>query len=134
MNSYSGPTTISAGTLQVGSNTALGNSSAVSVSTGAVLDLDGYSPTIGSLTGSGTVTNSAASGTSTLTLTPAAGSTATFSGIIQNGSGTVALTLNGDGTEVLAGANTYTGATTITAGTLQIGSGGTPARSTAPAA
>ncbi len=125
VNSYSGPTTISAGTLQLGSNTALGNSSAVSVNLGAVLDLDSYSPTFGSLTGSGTVTNTAGSGTSTLTLTPASGSTAAFTGIIQNGSGTVALTLNGNGALLLSDSSTYTGATTITAGTLQIGGGGT---------
>ena len=125
VNSYSGPTTISAGTLQLGSNTALGNSSAVSVNLGAVLDLDSYSPTFGSLTGSGTVTNTAGSGTSTLTLTPASGSTAAFTGIIQNGSGTVALTLNGNGALLLSDSSTYTGAATITAGTLQIGGGGT---------
>jgi len=47
-----------------------------------------------------------------------------FSGAIQNGSGTVALTKTGIGTETLTGANTYSG-TTIGAGTLQVGSGGT---------
>ena len=67
-NSYTGPTTISARTLQFGSTAALGNSLTVSISTSAVLDLNGYSPTIGSLAGNGTVTNTAASGTSTLTL------------------------------------------------------------------
>ena len=35
------------------------------------------------------------------------------------------LTLNGPGTQVLAGANTYSGLTTISGGTLQLGSGGT---------
>ena len=125
-NSYSGPTTISAGTLQAASSTALGSSSAVTigVSTG-VLDLNSFSPTIASLAGSGDVTDTAASSTSTLTVKPASGATATFSGVIQNGSGTVALTLSGAGAEVLAGSNTYTGATTISGGTLQIGSGGT---------
>ena len=73
-----------------------------------------------------TVTNTAASGTSTLTLAPLLGSTATFSGVIQNGSsGVTAFTLNGPGTEVFSGANSYTGPITITAGTLQVGSGGT---------
>ncbi len=108
----------------MGGSTALGSSSAVSISSGAVLDLDSYSPTIGSLAGSGTVTNTAGSGTSTLTLKPASGSTATFSGVIQNSStANVALTLNGSGTEILTGSNTYTGTTTITAGTLQLGDG-----------
>ena len=60
----------------------------------------------------------------TLTLAPSAGST-TFSGVIRNGAGQLALTVSGPGTQVLAGSNTYTGATTITTGTLQIGSGGT---------
>ena len=88
------------------------------------LDLHGYSPTIISLTGSGTLINSSVSSTSTLTLSPTSG-TSTFSGVITNGAGTVALTVRGAGTVVLAGSNTYTGPTTISAGTLQIGSGGT---------
>ena len=125
-NTYTGPTTISGGTLQLGGSTSLGNSPAVTFNgaTG-VLDLHSYSPTIGSLSGGGTVTNSTASTTSTLTLAPASSSTATFNGVIQNGSGTVALTVS-DGTQILTGSNTYTGVTTIgTGATLQIGSGGT---------
>ena len=55
---------------------------------------------------------------------PAGGST-TFSGVIQNGAGQTALTLNGPGTQVLTGSNTYSGLTTISGGTLQFGSGGT---------
>jgi autotransporter-associated beta strand protein len=119
-NTYNGPTTISTGTIQLGSNTALGSSSVVSISGGAVLDLDSFSPTIGSLAGSGTVTNTAASGSSTLTLAPASGSTTTFSGVVQNGPAATALTLNGAGMVILAGANTYTGPTTISSGTLQL--------------
>ena len=39
--------------------------------------------------------------------------------------GTGPFTKNGAGTLGLSGANTYTGGTTISAGTLQIGNGGT---------
>jgi fibronectin-binding autotransporter adhesin len=45
-----------------------------------------------------------------------------FSGTI---SGTGTLTQSGSGTLILSGANTYTGGTTISAGTLQIGTGST---------
>ena len=48
-----------------------------------------------------------------------------LSGIIQNGAGSIALTKQGAGTFTLTGANAYTGATTIDAGTLQLGNGGT---------
>src|SRR5256885_2578408 len=46
----------------------------------------------------------------------------TFGNVI---SGTGAFQQNGTGTTIFTGANTYTGTTTISAGTLQIGSGGT---------
>ena len=46
----------------------------------------------------------------------------TYGGVI---SGTGTLTKSGAGTLTLTGANTYTGGTTISAGTLQIGNGGT---------
>ena len=46
----------------------------------------------------------------------------TFDGVI---SGTGAVTKSGAGTQTLTGDNTYTGTTTISAGTLQLGNGGT---------
>ena len=98
----------------------------VELNGGATFDLAGNNQTVASLSdgtaGGGTVTNSGAY-VATLTLAPATGST-TFSGVIQDGSGPTALTLDGNGTQVLAGANTYSGLTTITEGTLQIGTGG----------
>ena len=48
------------------------------------------------------------------------GASTTFSGAITNGSGTTAITKTGDGTLILAGANTHTGATTIAAGSLVV--------------
>jgi fibronectin-binding autotransporter adhesin len=72
--------------------------------------------------GAGIVENGNASvGTSTLTLNFASG-TQTFSGILQNnggsGSGILALTKAGAGTQALTGTSTYTGVTTINGGVL----------------
>ena len=64
------------------------------------------------------------SGGKTLTLSGAAGPTNSFAGVIADetdeGTGTVALTKSGASIWVLGGDNTYTGATTISAGTLVI--------------
>jgi autotransporter-associated beta strand protein len=53
-----------------------------------------------------------------LTLTTGDASNTTFAGVIQNGSGTVALTKQGAGIFTLSGTNTYSGSTTVSAGTL----------------
>ena len=116
-NTYSGTTTISAGTLRLGSTTAVPSTS--DVNDAGILDLHGFSSTIGALSGAGSVTSSVA-GAATLTV-GSTGNSGTFSGIIQNGSGAVALTKIGAGTETLSGANTYNGITTITTGALQVG-------------
>ncbi len=63
---YSGGTTVSAGTLQINNAAALGSSSGPLAANGGVLDLSGYSPTVGPLSGAaGTVLTS--SGGATLT-------------------------------------------------------------------
>jgi fibronectin-binding autotransporter adhesin len=97
----------------------------VSLATGATLDLNGASQQVGSLSdyapgGGGLVTNSSADA-AVLTLTPT-GST-NFGGAIQNGVGGISLVVKGGGTQVLTGANTYTGSTTVNTGTLQLGDG-----------
>src|SRR5207249_2285475 len=55
------------------------------------------------------------------TLTASGTTTQTFAGVISNGSGTLAITKTGAGAQILAGTNTYTGGTTLTAGTLILG-------------
>jgi autotransporter-associated beta strand protein len=117
-NTYTGATAASAGTLQLGATNAVPSGSAVTVSGGAAFDLHGFSDAIGSLAGAGTVTSGAA-GAVTLTAGGNNGST-TFSGVIQNGSGTVALTKTGTGTLTLSGVNTYSGASTVSAGVLDV--------------
>lgn len=81
------------------------------------------SATVYSLAGGGTV-----SAANTTTGTPAGtlainnGNGADFSGsIVQGGTGTIALTKSGAGTQVLSGTNSYTGKTTISAGVLKFG-------------
>jgi autotransporter-associated beta strand protein len=116
-NTYTGGTLITGGTVVAGSSTAFGNS------TGAVTLDPGTGNTI-------TLQSGAASMAISNNFTLSSGTTAwdtnsnntTLSGAI---SGVGALTKNGLGNLTLAGQNAYTGATTINAGTLQIGAGST---------
>lgn len=94
-NTYTGVTTIAAGTLQLGNG-----------------------GTSGSVTGNIFTSNGTTSGT----LAVNRSDTVVLTNVI---SGAGAFRQSGSGTTVLTGANTYTGATTVSAGTLQIGNGGT---------
>jgi len=118
-HTWTGTTTIAAGTLKLGSLTRIADASPLVINSGATFDMAGFSETVGSLSGAGTVTNSGTTG-ATLTVGGNSSST-TFSGVIQNGSGLVSLTKSGAGTMVISGSNTYTGSTTLSGGTLQLG-------------
>ena len=120
-STYTGGTTITAGTIQLGTNGAIGTGS-VSVATGATLDMNGKSPSVGALTGAG-ILNSTAAGTITLSI-GGNGTGGTFSGTILNTLGNVSLVKNGSGTQFLTGANSYSGSTTVNGGVLNIGAGG----------
>ena len=100
----------------------------VQIAGGAMLDLHGLNATIDSLAdsggGGGTVTTSVSGVFGPLVLTLAPAGTTTFSGKIQDGAGQLLLTMNGPGTQVLTGSNTYTGATTVNGGMLELAAAG----------
>ncbi|HEV3445804.1 MAG TPA: autotransporter-associated beta strand repeat-containing protein, partial [Gemmataceae bacterium] len=113
-NTYSGSTTINAGTLANGIVNALPTGTSVIVAAAGTYDLAGFAQTVASITGAGTITNSSATAA---TLTVKNASDEAFDGVL---SGNLALTKAGSGALTLQGtaANTYTGTTTITDGTL----------------
>ena len=94
----------------------------------ATLNLSGANQQVVSLSDYNGFTNGVVTsngGAATLTLSSTGGSTL-FSGAIQNGSssGVLGLAMSGNGTQIFAGANTYSGSTTISSGsTLQLGTG-----------
>ena len=94
----------------------LSPASTVSVASGAKLDLNGFSSTIAGLNGSGTVDSTLASALPVLTISN--NTSSSFSGAITNSAGTLTLVKTGSGTQTLAGANSYGGSTTISAGQL----------------
>ncbi len=121
INSYSGGTVVNNGTLALGANNAIPSTGAgdVAVISPAVLDLSGFSDVINALTGSGKV-DVQNGGTSVLTVGNN-NNGGTFTGTINNTSGTLALVKEGNGSEILTSSNSYVGATTLNHGTLVAG-------------
>ncbi|MCP1171756.1 autotransporter outer membrane beta-barrel domain-containing protein [Ralstonia chuxiongensis] len=112
-NTYSGGTTITQGTLAIGADSALGGATGALTFNGGTLQLTG---------------NVDVAATRAIDITNANGTIDTqgFTSTVSQGiSGVGALTKAGGGTLVLAGDNTYQGGTTVAAGTLQLGNGGT---------
>jgi fibronectin-binding autotransporter adhesin len=139
-NTFTGDTFLQSGTLRLGNNLALQNSG-VDTSGAGVLTLSSVTtPTFGGLIGSKNVASVITTGYSNvtaLTLNPQSGKSYTYSGNIANGAvAGMTLTKSGSGTQVLSGSNSYSGATTVSAGLLQFGRvnslyGGTTANWTA---
>jgi len=128
VNTYSGSTTIDAGTLALSLNGSLNPSSAVVLNNTSILDASQLttSGTIGSL--SGDIGTSVNLGSKNLTL--GNGSSTTFDGVIQDQPAIVAgaggsITKNGAGTFTLTNVNTYSGGTTVNAGILALTGVGT---------
>lgn len=124
--SYSGDTTVSAGTLMTNSDNPLpfgaGKGNLI-IASGATFEMNGRNLNINALNGAGTFNNR---GNTTRTLTLGNGSAAgTFSGVISDtplsSQGTLHVTKTGTGIQTFSGANTYDGVTTIQAGALVVG-------------
>jgi hypothetical protein len=132
-NTYGGTTTVSSGTLRLGSNTALGSTvGGTTVSSGGLLDLNGK--TVGAegftFTGTGGLLNSSASSASLSgNLEVGAGMTVNTTGDITlsgqlTGISSRNLTKSGAGTlRVTAANSTFAGTNTVSAGTLLVDTG-----------
>ena len=118
-NTYSGGTTVNAGTLRLSGVGTLGPGGSSLTVNGGTLDLNGTSQNLGALNGSGgTILNNNATA-STLSV-GALGASGSYSGVIANGTGTVSLSKINIGTLTLSGNNTYTGSTGVGGGTVLI--------------
>jgi autotransporter-associated beta strand protein len=117
-SSYTGATVISSGTLTLGGVGAISQQSTLQIDSGAAINLTGdftannINRTFAGLTGAGILYG----GGGTVTINKASG-TDIFSGDIQGAQG---LIKDGAGTLELSGASTYTGTTSVNAGTLVI--------------
>lgn len=111
-NLYGGGTHLDAGTILVGNAAALGTGT-LAMAADTTLDFDASYTLANAITLSGADSINATSGL-TETLTGQIGDGTSAGTLIKTGAGTVILTAN----------DTYSGGTTITAGTLQLGNGG----------
>ncbi len=115
-NTYTGLTTVSAGTLAISADERIANTGALTIGAGGTFDLSAYNETVGAVTlaggsiiGSGTLSGS--------DFTVQSGT------VSANLGGLAMLTKTTSDTVILTGANTYGFSTQVTAGTLQIGNG-----------
>ncbi len=115
-NTYSGATTISGGTLALGNAASLADTTSVSLSNTATFDISAISSseTVGSLVG--TTNTAVLLGTKDLTI-GGNNTSDNFAGIL---SGMGSFSKIGAGTLTLSGENTYSGPTSIAAGTLAV--------------
>jgi autotransporter-associated beta strand protein len=134
----SGVNTYTAGTVIEASHTVqINNAGTLGVATGSLtftnigrgfgtINLNGTNLTVGKLAGlGGVIRNNKSASTGLLTIGAGDKSGGVFLGVISNGVGTVAVRKIGAGVATLAGTNTWTGGTEVSAGALQLGDGAT---------
>ncbi|OAJ63603.1 autotransporter-associated beta strand repeat-containing protein [Paraburkholderia ginsengiterrae] len=126
---YTGATNVTGGTLALTSSGTAGTAaSAISIGSGAALDVQNTLPNAVTLSGGTletTTGNGVVNGTVTLngSSTLAAGSTGvlTVNGVVGGSAGSGGLNVGGTGTVVLTGTNSYTGGTTLASGSTLSG-------------
>ncbi|WP_435056177.1 ESPR-type extended signal peptide-containing protein, partial [Yersinia frederiksenii] len=109
-NDYTGTTSVNGGILNLGSNNALGQTSALNTATGTSTNINGHSQTVGTLTNAGTVTLGSGGSLNSGVLTN--------SNILNLAGGT--LNLSAGGTSTASGGLTGNGTLNITGGDLAI--------------
>jgi autotransporter-associated beta strand protein len=139
-NTYSGTTTVAAGTLSLNNSLAAQNSTldttaSITGTAAAGLRTTVTALTLGGLSGNKnlasifTTTSGGYSAVTALTLNPGTGASPVYTAVIADGAAGMSLTKTGAGTQTLSGANLYTGPTSINAGTLLV-NGSTASAST----
>ncbi len=113
--------TVSPPSIHFSGNSSGGNATIVLQNASLLVDASVPSFTIGALNGDST---SIAQSIPQLEINLDSGTSASFAGSIQDVMGPSTLMINGNGTQILSGANTFTGLTTVQGGTLILTSTG----------
>ena len=118
-NNYSGGTIVSGGAVTAANNAALGTGP-LSLASGATANFPTANPAIVGLSGAGSVVLGSPPSTPAI-LTINSNANSTFSGVISEAQGPSNIVKSGPNSLTLSGNNTYTGYTTVAAGTLVAG-------------
>ncbi len=113
-NGYSGSTSVMGGTLADGIANALPTGTALTVGAAGIFDLAGFAQQVASITGPGEITDSGTAATFTVNTAAADPYNGTLTGSLN-------LSVTGTNTLTLDVANSYSGTTSVTGGTLADG-------------
>lgn len=126
VNTQTGALTVAGGgTITVAGAGTFGAATIPVTLTAGIMDLNGTSQSIGSLSGVAAGTVRSAGSTAPVTFSIGNGTSpnaiTTFAGVIENGDGVLSLVKNGAGSVTLGGVSSYTGGTQVNEGTLVYG-------------